>query len=511
MWPPELRNVTGIVTFSSLFVLSILHLAIALPGLQTRQAGLVGRLGRAGFILAMIGAVPFSAIVAFQGISELFPKAAFSAAGGVGTWWVVLLNVVVVLAPAATLVGIAVFGIATARASVLPRWAAMMFALGWPIGIASAVIYSVYFLEARVLPNETRTFLQIRVALSAGLPIFALGLIRLGYALWAHARLKKNLSKRLPELSRPYSSRSRMPRTGFGDKTVWDWLQLLIVPIMLAVASFWFTLQQDLRQQATEEQRAQDAALQAHFDEIGELMLKENGSLRESEEGDEVNTLARSRTLTLLSRPDGDRKARVVQFLYEAHLIAKDRPVLELRGADLSEVSLNNADLRSADLSGANLSDANLTNADLSDAVLSDANLSRADLSDANLSNADVRSANLKNAVLSDANLFRADLSEDSTLNDADLSNADLSVADLSDAVLLSADLSEAVLRNAYLARANLSGANLRDADLRGADLLDAVLDDADLEDAKGPTEGNLEFDTKSLKGATMPDGSIHD
>src|SRR5215467_3906513 len=32
--------------------------------------------------------------------------------------------------------------------------------------------------------------------------------------------------------------------TGFTGKSLWDWLQLLIVPLMLAFAGFWFSLQQ---------------------------------------------------------------------------------------------------------------------------------------------------------------------------------------------------------------------------------------------------------------------------
>ena len=39
----------------------------------------------------------------------------------------------------------------------------------------------------------------------------------------------------------------------------------------------------------------------------------------------------------MLARLDGSRKASVVQFLYESELIATDRPVLDLSGADLSE------------------------------------------------------------------------------------------------------------------------------------------------------------------------------
>src|ERR687898_2029624 len=67
--------------------------------------------------------------------------------------------------------------------------------------------------------------------------------------------------------------------TGFADKTLWEWLQLLgalAIPLVLAIAGFWFTSQQEARQgkieglrakseKKIEEQRAQDAALQAYL------------------------------------------------------------------------------------------------------------------------------------------------------------------------------------------------------------------------------------------------------
>src|SRR5215207_7631671 len=75
--------------------------------------------------------------------------------------------------------------------------------------------------------------------------------------------------------------------TGFGDKTFWDWLQLLsslAIPVVLATAGLWFTAQQDQRQEKIEdqrakserqleEQRAQDAALQGYLDQMSTLML----------------------------------------------------------------------------------------------------------------------------------------------------------------------------------------------------------------------------------------------
>jgi uncharacterized protein YjbI with pentapeptide repeats len=290
----------------------------------------------------------------------------------------------------------------------------------------------------------------------------------------------------------PKQRNARWRWTGFTGKTLWDWLQLLsalAIPVVLAVAGYYFSSQQDERQrlsevrranseQAIEEQRAQDAALQAYLDQMSQLML--NGKLRNSEEDSEVRTLARARTRTVLARLDGHRKGSVVQFLYEASLIDKENPV----------VSLSDVRLRGADLSGADLSEA-----DLSGAILRGAKLSGADLGDADLSGANLIEADLTFAIMSVANM----------------SGTYLDKADLSDVNLIETDLSGAVLSGAVLRRAVLSGADLRETYLNGIDLHGADLSDTNLRDARGVTDEQLEEQAQTLQGATMPGGSIHD
>jgi uncharacterized protein YjbI with pentapeptide repeats len=113
--------------------------------------------------------------------------------------------------------------------------------------------------------------------------------------------------------------------------------------------------------------------------------------LRRSERGEEVGILAKGLTLRVLPRLDGERKARVLQFLYETGLIIKDRSVVDLLGADLRAANLRKANLRGADLSGTNLREANLSRADLISANLSRAYVGRIDLSLADLTGADLR------------------------------------------------------------------------------------------------------------------------
>jgi uncharacterized protein YjbI with pentapeptide repeats len=346
-------------------------------------------------------------------------------------------------------------------------------------------------------------------------------------------------------------------------KSLWDFLDLLIVPLALAIIGFGFAVHQQTRQtqleqqrderaQAVEAQRAQNEALQAYLGQMSHLMLEKG--LPDAAEGDTVFTLAQAQTTTAISQLDWKQNQAVTRFLSDSGLL-KD-PAL-LANADLSGAVLQNADLTDAVLTNTNLTDAylagtklnrsNLTDAVLNSAVFSatekegedtipiTADLTRANLTKATLLEADLayctldkvtltkaalQGANLSGASLQDANLTKAALLEadlsGAGLQDLNLQHAplrllkerstDLTHANLSHAALLDADLSGAVLQNANLTDAVLTDADLTDAYLSGAILTDAVLTDAVLTDARGWTMEQLRA-ASSLEGATMPDG----
>jgi hypothetical protein len=147
------------------------------------------------------------------------------------------------------------------------------------------------------------------------------------------------------------------------------------------------------KQREREGLRSQEIALSAYLDQMVLMLNDKDRTLRRSERGDEVSILAKGRTLRVLPKLDGERKARVLQFLYEAGLIIKDRSVVDLLGADLRAANLREAYLRGADLNGANLREAKLHWADLISANLSGAYMGTTDLSLADLSGADLRNA----------------------------------------------------------------------------------------------------------------------
>jgi hypothetical protein len=161
-------------------------------------------------------------------------------------------------------------------------------------------------------------------------------------------------------------------------KTLWELLELLIVPLALAGIGFWFTAHQDAHQQQIEEQRTQDAVLQAYLDQMSALILQRN--LLKSEEDDPVYTLAQARTSTAIIALDAEHNRSVTRFLTDSGL----------SGSRGSFSLLRSIDLRKADLSGAYLSSADLD----------DATLTRADLSGAFLVSADLNSAYLPEAAM---------------------------------------------------------------------------------------------------------------
>jgi uncharacterized protein YjbI with pentapeptide repeats len=279
------------------------------------------------------------------------------------------------------------------------------------------------------------------------------------------------------ELKKPSRMESQEPqkdsRWGFRGMTVRNWLELLVVPLVLLGIGLLFQIQQSEveqrrleAEQHIEEQRAQDEALQTYLEQMGQMLLDKDRPLRQSKEGDEVQLLARARTVTILRRLDSARNRDILQFLREARLVPSNR-------YDIQEhiVKLDASNLSEANLKGANLDSFSLQGTDLSGADLRDAYLAWSFLHNAKLNGANLRGANLHG-------------DPDQSGDDADLSDADLS----------DANLSEADLSYDNLSSANLQGANLTDAVLRGANLSNAKVTSEQLAEAK------------SLEGATMPD-----
>jgi hypothetical protein len=158
----------------------------------------------------------------------------------------------------------------------------------------------------------------------------------------------------------------------------------------------------NLRQQRElGQQRAEEDALQAYFEQMGSLLTDHNLI---STDRNDIKQLALAQTLTVLARLGGEQKGSVVRFLYGARLIDRDRTIVGLIDADLTGTILIRADLTDANFAGAFLQDSyfmatSLVRANLRSTHLADATLDWVDLSGADLSGADVSEEQLASCV----------------------------------------------------------------------------------------------------------------
>jgi uncharacterized protein YjbI with pentapeptide repeats len=270
--------------------------------------------------------------------------------------------------------------------------------------------------------------------------------------------------------------------TGFGGRPVdekyqeprslWDWLGLLIVPLVLAAGGILFSNAERRNDREIASRRAEEdrkraderaqvdrelaadglrqAALQDYLDRMSELLLKEG--LGGPQPSEAVRNVARAHTLTVLNRlkSDGERKASVIQFLYEASLIRMPAPTVDLKNANLVQAKMWSANLHGAALAHVDLRRSTISHADLRRTDFRGAHLGAVDLS-----KADLRKADLRKAKLLLTNLYEASLSG----------------ADLREAILRGADLREANLANATVTHAQLASAwSLRGAILPNGD-----------------------------------------
>ena len=202
------------------------------------------------------------------------------------------------------------------------------------------------------------------------------------------------------------------------DKSIFDWVDVLGVPITVVVIAGIFSMvaqRAGHRAQIERElqiERAREETLRSYLDRISELVLEKE--LVDSSPDSPQRAFAHARTQNALTTLDGPRKGLLVRFLNESQLIRNGCAVVPLSLADLTNSDLSGADLRSCDLSGANLRDA----------YLYDADLRESNLQNCVLTNADLRGCNFENCVMTNGQI-----SQCAELVGAILPNGDLATS----------------------------------------------------------------------------------
>jgi uncharacterized protein YjbI with pentapeptide repeats len=215
--------------------------------------------------------------------------------------------------------------------------------------------------------------------------------------------------------------------TGFGKydeenlgprfKTLWDWLDLLIIPIAVGVCAWIFKEAEKDKSNKSEIERNQNETLDSFIKIMTELII--NNNLANAKSTLETRIIARTRINLAFSNLSGSRKGQILQFLFESRLIDQT-PQINLNGANLKNAILdgivlsnaeirgvyfNNATITESNLNGANFISSDFTNANLSKSLMQNTNLSYTNLTNGKMNNMNLTSVNFEGANLTNANL----------------------------------------------------------------------------------------------------------
>lgn len=279
----------------------------------------------------------------------------------------------------------------------------------------------------------------------------------------------------------------------FKQKTLWDWLELFIVPGILAAMTLSWNLR--VHQQATDKEQGE--LVRNYINSITTLILDQyhHGKVAKFPEisVQEVESFLRAKTantLQALNKGDKKHKQNVINFLSEAGI--GFFPPYKSDGYDskllIQNICLNGDvevvnDVRAEEkditfhhfFCKIGLSNVVLNDVKLKAVIWEGAKLENAQMREAILEQADFQGAWLNEVDLTGANLTRANL-KGAFLQEANLKNTELNQANFRGAILGSPNLQEEESEPTNLENAELKGVSLREGWFKEVNFKNAIM-----------------------------------
>ncbi|MEW6030450.1 MAG: hypothetical protein AB1564_11520 [Chloroflexota bacterium] len=111
----------------------------------------------------------------------------------------------------------------------------------------------------------------------------------------------------------PYNETTEGPRA----KTLWDWLDLLVIPLFLVIGAWLLSSIEKQSDKAIELDRQNQNILTTFINQISNLLIDQK--LGTPDTNYEARIIARNFTLAAFRSLDGNRKAEALQFLFGSY------------------------------------------------------------------------------------------------------------------------------------------------------------------------------------------------
>lgn len=261
-------------------------------------------------------------------------------------------------------------------------------------------------------------------------------------------------------------------------KLLWDWLELLIVPIVLTLLGLLFNYTQkrteieiaskkEIHEREIEDDKNQEATLRQYLEQMNDLVF--NKGLTSPTPTANVLGIARIITLTTLRRINSERAGVILRYLYEAKLLDADDLKVDISGIRLRKIKLWKQ-IDKINFQGVEFHESDFTGCELSNCNLNNSKFYRCNFRNANLINSSVEKTEFTMSDLTRANLsgvngrhtdFSYSILIETKFNNAILQESEFFQTELFRTRFCDADLTSAIFANTILDHVNFIGATM--------------------------------------------------
>ncbi|WP_020412912.1 pentapeptide repeat-containing protein [Microbulbifer variabilis] len=295
-------------------------------------------------------------------------------------------------------------------------------------------------------------------------------------------------------------------------RSLWDWLQLLIVPVVLLIGGWYLSDLIERRQEKSEDKKYQRTELRHYLDAMNKLLVdydlkcvdyafSEYCISLSDKDKERVNSAyqsAMAMTASVIHILDGPLNSLVLSYLSKIKIkkLITDGDVfrgLSLKKAKLFRLKLDNINLSDADLSQINMYTSSLNSGNLSKVNFSRAVISDTTFNDALFLNVDFSQATIIDSSFDGAKIgdFIMDIRFENSFKEANIYNtgfegAAIVGADFSGAKIESVSFDRAFMYgDTSFSKASVSYTSFKEADVSNVNFSNALVSHANFKEAK--------------------------
>lgn len=309
------------------------------------------------------------------------------------------------------------------------------------------------------------------------------------------------------------------------SKTLWDWLQLLLVPIILILGGFWLNRSESrhsLEMQKSindtnlsiEKERFEDGILNSYINDIAQMIINsDTAKLRTNR----IMAVYKIKTLTTLNRLNSERRNYLIQFLVDSKMLnywdfLSDFKNIHVSGIFFNDVSFDDfkfigSSISSSRFFSCSIQSSKSSHSDFTSSMFNDMKINIFDISSSKFIQSSLVKVIFSECKIKDSKFYGSKIQHsslgNSTIESSDLSCSTISNTNFSDTKFYCCDFIRSSIKDSSFIDVDFWNVNFSNTEL-----INVTIENLISPEVKG-TPNNIKLIGSTLKNVKMIDSHL--